>query len=726
MNEYLMQLPFVFEEAKPRSSSLSTACIDRSTQQLEFDFSFNCPFIEAQYYREGAQDLIQKIVPADLLEPSPYEAARQRARFAEMTPQVYWSELSRAPCSLSVLLLCKFRQNACQFFYDMISRWLLPTRKINVELFFASDVRLPHLSDELLSVAEIVIYIKSLQEMEEVRRNLHAIETEIRLGVVSNYHARRIVEFKGLSTDGKTAMIQEKIGSLMQSHSKDFDRGIFSQMQHFLVTCREDFKKIRDYHHISRIISNLHSVQKVLQQQTSELPQKRHVMVKFLKTRLHLYPAPLETLHFDCAKTARIDDRKLGHISNIDQFTIVDSSEFSRGSKSKFQAARGIDPKGKTDKPVLGVLVGLNFLREHELCNQHHLLTAIQKLASHVRMVDGSVILEKDKEGCLQLIYLEIEKENGEDFSFDEVQALRTSLPGGVMDHIEQLTHPIFMPRNEEEILRNIMALARQIRYVNDRSQVIISFDEQKGDDLCFTVILLRVRGEHTRSIQDLFAADKTEICFLPERIRRLGSMRRKYAKEAALIRAAISMKDFMRLDRSIDLYKARQAIFTEVERLVGEVRDFNGGMILKQQELLDHLKKTLGRAAEQHSLLLEQFFFALTPMEMRSVLEPDSLKQWFLMLLQATKVDLKSKRRDGDWLCKQDNGRIFALFPDLKSSQVPILQQRLSSLGLAQHALISFSLVFQEIPYLGYLLFSENRELQEKVLEILEEPLPV
>ena len=78
--------------------------------------------------------------------------------------------------------------------------------------------------------------------MEEARSNLHSVETEIRLGVVSNYHARRILEFKGLSTDGKTAMIQEKIGSLIQSHSKDFDQGIFSQMQHFFVTCREDFK----------------------------------------------------------------------------------------------------------------------------------------------------------------------------------------------------------------------------------------------------------------------------------------------------------------------------------------------------------------------------------------------------------------------------------------------------------------------------------------------------
>lgn len=112
----------------------------------------------------------------------------------------------------------------------MVSRCLLPQKQVKVELFFASDVRLPHVLDDLLSVAEIVIYLKSAQDVEEARRNLKAIETEIRLGIVSEYQARRILEFKGLDIYGKTAMIQEKIGSLIY---KDFDQGIFAQMQHF-------------------------------------------------------------------------------------------------------------------------------------------------------------------------------------------------------------------------------------------------------------------------------------------------------------------------------------------------------------------------------------------------------------------------------------------------------------------------------------------------------------
>ncbi len=64
------------------------------------------------------------------------------------------------------------------------------------------------------------------------------------------------------------------------------------------------------------------------------------------KVEVHkLYCDRPETWNFERGKTARIDDRKLVHISNIDQFTIVDSSGFSRSSKSKFQTGHSISQK---------------------------------------------------------------------------------------------------------------------------------------------------------------------------------------------------------------------------------------------------------------------------------------------------------------------------------------------------------------------------------------------
>lgn len=619
-----------------------------SDAQLEFEFQFACPYIEAEYYRDGAQDLIRRLVPADLLEDGGHILSSQRARFADMLPLICWSELAKAPSALSVLMLCKYRLNACNFFYDMISRWLLPQKRVNVELFFASDVRLPHLSDDLLSVAEIVVHLRSAQDVEEVRRNLHAIETEIRLGVVSNYHARRILEFKGLSADGKTAMIQEKIGSLIQSHSKDFDQGIFSQMQHFLVCVREDFKHLRDYHHISRIISNLHSLRKFIKQNVQVYPNKRHVIFKFLKTKL--------------------------------------------------------TPTSQKEKPVLGILAGLNFLKEHEVFETGHLIGAIQKNLPAIRLVEGSTFVDRG-EGSIQVMYLEIEKGDSSDFNLEEIQLLKISLPDQIKGHIEHLTHPIFMPRNEEEVLRNIMALSRQLRFVGDMPQIIISLDEQKGSELCFTVILVRVISENEPGLQDLFTTKRSSLKYIPDRVRRVGQLRRKYVKEATVFRTTLSNDKFLRADRSVDLTKARQHILAELGRVVGPVRDYNGGMIYKLNESLNALKSALGRVADP--ILLEKFFYSIVPIEMRSSLETEPLKQFFLTLLQAVKTESLQKR--------QDPQRAYIVAPKKK---------RQMELSIPSHKLVSFAFDLDGAPYLGYMLLSESKEEQQQFLQAVEQSL--
>jgi hypothetical protein len=628
-------------------------------EQLEFDFSFGCPCIEAEYYREGAQDLIRKILPPELLDPSAERPAAQRARFADILPVIRWSDLDKAPCSLSVLMLCRYRLNACNFFCDMISKWLLPRRQVNVELFFSSDVRLPHLSDELLSVAEVVVYLKSASEVEEVRRNLQSVETEIRLGVVSNYHARRILEFKGLSSDGKTAMIQEKISSLINNHSKDFDQGIFSQMQQFLVNCPDDFKKARDYHHMSRMISNLYSVRKLLQQNIAVFPEKRHVILKFLKTRV----------------------------------------ASKQGSK-----------------PVLGILAGLNFLREHELFEEEHLAAAVKQLLPATRLVRGSCIVDPIRESSFKTTYLEMEKEDGSDFLLQEIQSLKNGLEGALKGNIEQLTHPIYMPRNEEEVLRNIVALSGQIRSVKDLPQVIISFDETRGADLYFTVILLRICTEKDPSVQELFAKSKTDLKYIPDRIRKIRSLRHKYTKEAVVFRTFLSSHLFLRSNHSVDLYKVRTVLFNKLCAILGDLRDYNGGMILKQTEQLAALKTVLGKTAQAQSILVEKFFHAIAPIEMRTSCAIEPLKQLFLMLLTAVKKETPRLPFAGsDFLFKQEADKVLAVIPNQRT-----MLKTIEALKIPAHLFVSVVLEINEVSYLSILLLSSDKALQSAVLASL------
>jgi hypothetical protein len=64
-------------------------------------------------------------------------------------------------------------------------------------------------------------------------------------------------------------------------------------------------------------------------------------------------------------------------------------------------------------------------------------------------------------------------------------------------------------------------------------------------------------------------------------------------------------------------------------------VRDYNGGMIAKQYEVLSALKESLLQEGIHNDFLLENFFYSLTPNYMQSILSPFLLKKAFLTLLK-------------------------------------------------------------------------------------------
>ena len=78
-----------------------------------------------------------------------------------------------------------------------------------------------------------------------------------------------------------------------------------------------------------------------------------------------------------------------------------------------------------------------------------------------------------------------------------------------------------------------------------------------------------------------------------------------------------------LRSDGSLDFYSARQKITALIFSAIGEFRDYNGGIIIKQQELLQRLKEKFPEITAQDPELLETFFYALTPLEKQAVPKP-------------------------------------------------------------------------------------------------------
>jgi hypothetical protein len=621
-----------------------------------------------QYYRDVILHTLKKILPSDFFEAKEHIEEihiHQKKILDQCIPLITCSRQRRFPGTISFFALSHVCPNSFKFFYEMISRWLIPGRRLNVVLVSASDFLLPDISDQVFTICEVMIHIESHAEFEEIQRHFPAIGAEIAVGIHSSFYAQRILEIKGLSSDEKTALIQGFIAYLVKRFSHAYDRDVFTEMQHVLVMCREEFKAARQARHLSRIIGIQYLFRKALRKEVKKNSQRRYLSLK-------LFRALIQT------------------------------------------------PQGS--KRVLGVLVGLNLNREQELFGESHLLKAINHYIPSAHAVEQSYFINKLPSEHIYTVYIEIEKKDGSNFTHTEINKLRRELPIDLKNRIEHKLHPIFMPRNEEEVMRNLLIISNQIKYFRDIPQVFISFDEQSHFHLYFTVILARVLKPDSYPIPDLFKNANTFLEYIHDRTKIMGYIRKKYAKEATVFHLKLQKESFLRADHSIDLYKARQTVVTELSKILGEVRDYNGGMISKQREVLTEIRELLAVDSKGYNeLLLENFFYSLAPVVVRSLLDPKAFKTLFLMLLEG----LREYKQEGYYLkFYTESYNVFALLviedPQIKE----VLQKAVSDLNIHPTELAMASLKTNGNTCIGYICCAHNPASKELLFKTLEETL--
>lgn len=606
-----------------------------------------CPLISSSLkspYLETAKNLVSKLLPASIrVNPDLTEEEFVGALEKEL-PLVKRSDFLEPPFHLSIYLLCPHRVNATKFFYDMIHRWLIPGRKINVALFFATDFQFVCSPKQDFIVAEMAVKIGSDEELYSVRRNFDLIAREISLGVSSVYQASRILEMKGLSIDQKTALIQERLTTVLDHLPRHFDTDLFVHMQRFLVTTSEVYKGMRDYLHLTRMITLFYLMQKKTKKAVDEAPSQRYVRVKVVPLKLQM-------------------------------------------------------PLGL--KRVFGLFVTFNFLKEHEIFQKRHLKRALQQFDPTLSVITDSFITFEKHEDKILSLYLEVEKESTLPLSIKERFDLTHRFPEFIKANIESLLRPLFKPRNEEEVMRNIVILSGQLHFVRDMPQVIISFDEQGDEQLVFTITLVRLMKNGVRAADELF---KNHEIFRLERVKKVGKLRKKTVKEALVLRASIDSAPFLREDLSFDLYRARYFVLNELQTIVGEVRDYNGGMISKQNELFLALKESLDSVGKNHTLLLENFFYAIFPIELRALMQIEPLKKLFLMLLETLGEGEKTLEQEDDY-------HYFILLSTSNEDRVEEILLRIEDLGLGRLQLAKLHFQYFDSIYLGFILFSKDPE---------------
>lgn len=575
-------------------------------------------------------------------------------------PLITTSLIQDPPFNLSLYLICKKRGNAAKFFSEMMSKWLIPGKLLNSPLCLVVDFKFQQIPDNVYTLVEMQIPIERQWDCEMMLRNFEILMQEIKLGVSSTYHANRVLEMRGLSGNEKIGLVQEEITHLIERFPQRFDYDIFTMMQQCFVISREQFKIIRECHHLVRVISCLYLLRKNLLVRVERSPQKRQISLLFKRARLHM---PLGVKH------------------------------------------------------ILGVFVGINFLRENEVFAKKHLVRAIQILIPHIKAIEESYLEIEEADYSVHLMYLEVEKEEKEAFTTEEIKLLRNELADHLKGRVEYLLRPIFMPRNEEEVIRNIIVLSHQLKYVKDLPQVVISFEEQTDKQLSFTVILVRVLGDQSSPVTALIKKINSNYEVVIERERKIGMIRNKYPKEAVVMRVGLPSLPFLREDDSVDLYVARREVLSEIQKAFGEVRDFNGGMISKQAEAFLMLRKMLGSLAFQHKLLLENFFHSIYPIECRSTLNPRILKNLFLMLLEMNKK--KGRRYAISFENEEEYQLVLIDFYEVGLKQKVL--DGIHQLGLLSRKLIQMHLQTVDGIHLGYIYLEEDEEKRKNFYDTLK-----
>lgn len=563
-------------------------------------------------------------------------------------PLVQFEKLSgHSILQYSIRFLCHLRPGMSRFFYDMTSRWLIPNKKASIIAFFVVDFQFQD-RDEVYTIGEIILCLEELEDEWTLLQNMKALQKEIALGARSSYLANKILEIKGLSSNEKVAYIHERIAHIVRKIPSLFDYDIFPKMQHFLIIASDEFKIAHEWRHMSRIIYIFYLFQKNIGSALEKFPYQRHFMFKFV---------PL----------------KLRHPLGI--------------------------------RKALSIFIGLNFLKEHEVFDKRHMVKAIMKTMPELAILDDSFLI--DKQGKCVCLYIETEKPHGENFSLEEIKNLSAKFPNQVEDCIEYLLRPVFMPRNEEEVMRNLVLLSQQLKYVKDVPHIMISFDEHTDKDLFFTIVMARVLILSSDSLQLLLKKNPSkQVIFTVERVKRVGKIRKKYFKEVSVIQARVVSNFFLRENSSFDLYAARQRIVEILGEVIGEIRDFNGGMLAKQHETLTHLHGIFSKDIAKNKFLLENFFHAIFPAEQRSILSVGLLESWFILFKTALESVDRQEQRSIKISKKEQQYHLLTIIKFCDISLKQLIVDKIDSLNIPSSDLAILHIQVYETSYLGYSYF--------------------
>lgn len=154
----------------------------------------------------------------------------------------------------------------------------------------------------------------------------------------------------------------------------------------------------------------------------------------------------------------------------------------------------------------------------------------------------------------------------------------------------------------------------------------------------------------------------------------------------------------FARKNGSIDLREARSYVAKTLELMIGEFRDYNGGLFSKQNKQLKEIQEILN---ETNKTFFESLYYTLTPTLFQTFVLPEAAKACVTLFLEAKNYPLIPQK---DHVIFKRNEKTFSLVV-IKTSKEHLknaLMKEISNLSFPLH---QFGYVVQHIEgeyYLG------------------------
>jgi hypothetical protein len=610
-------------------------------------------------YLQSFQELVHLLIPQDLIDQKHLLTEKQFfSKLNEQLPLINWSKENRFPSVICIRFFSyshvRFSNGIARFFIEMFDRFAIPGHYLGIEFSRTLDFFFIANPEQQYGVIEIGLKVDTATELELLQKNLPLLCEEVLLTILTVYRTRYIVALKTPSKEEKTLLVQKEIktliskstnesdsnlfdyaqglihkilaeekvvqlnqiiASLAEKRPRVFNRDIFVEIQDFVLMFRKQFAERHSLKYLSRVICFLHLIRKALQTMPANEPEKRHLFFKLLRM----------------------------HSNEIKQ-------------------------------QVLGVIVGINLRNRLELFERSHVIEAFTSLIPESDEVTDSCVADNRWDG-IRLIYIEFKKKNSVPFSQEEFSVLKKQFAQELKQRVEAVIHPVFMFYNQEEILKDIVQLSRELKRKKDLPQAVIRFAFQTQQELSFKIVIARLISENSLSFQKLFSQCPFQVVF--EKVKQAGQLTQSMAKEAAILNIYLPKSHFYRKDRSLDLYKARKVVVTEIIQALGEFRDYNGGLIACNDTTFFQFKELVLKNGNYDDFLLENFFFSIQPMSMQNLLDKQILEKGFLLFMKALENDFEVIPYfvESETVAEMSVVVIASVFPQLKEEMLDIFE---------------------------------------------------